>query len=384
MMKPNTKPNVLEPTDFIIRNATASEATLLSDLASRSKAHWPYDKEYLRLCQSVTHVTEDDLRCWPFRVAEFQNKVLGFAAVCPVKGEYMLDHLWIEPEWIGKNVGQALYQDAVRQAKKMGWTRFTIAADPYAEKFYLKMGAKRIGERESKVKPGFFLPLLEFEIDLTLIGDDEVKAIPVKESGEELLDLSTAFSTLRFDWTRDHVQKKSASISLGRRTVGEKLIQAQKLLPKDLQLLVKECHRPMSVQRGFWDGYTAYLRNKFPTWSDSEIYRECSKLNAPLDVAPHTTGGAVDLTLAYQDGKPLDMGTRFNAEPIETENATYTGATNITTEARKNRQILMSVMSKVGFVNYPTEWWHWSYGDKYWALMTSAPAAIYGSKEAIS
>jgi len=31
-----------------------------------------------------------------------------------------------------------------------------------------------------------------------------------------------------------------------------------------------------------------------------------------------------------------------------------------------------------GLVNYPTEWWHWSYGDRYWAMATGAPAAIYG------
>ena len=24
------------------------------------------------------------------------------------------------------------------------------------------------------------------------------------------------------------------------------------------------------------------------------------------------------------------------------------------------------------------EWWHWSYGDRYWALMTGATAAVYG------
>ncbi|MEK8108013.1 hypothetical protein NKG94_28990 [Micromonospora sp. M12] len=29
-------------------------------------------------------------------------------------------------------------------------------------------------------------------------------------------------------------------------------------------------------------------------------------------------------------------------------------------------------------VNYPTEWWHWSYGDRYWALMTGAPQTRYG------
>ena len=31
-----------------------------------------------------------------------------------------------------------------------------------------------------------------------------------------------------------------------------------------------------------------------------------------------------------------------------------------------------------GTMNYPTEWWHWSYGDRYWALLTGAPAALYG------
>ena len=29
-------------------------------------------------------------------------------------------------------------------------------------------------------------------------------------------------------------------------------------------------------------------------------------------------------------------------------------------------------------MNYVTEWWHWSYGDRYWALMTGADAALYG------
>lgn len=364
--------------DINIRNALQEEALYLSELASRSKSYWPYDKDYLQMCRSVTHVTPEDIHSWPFRVAEAQGRILGFAAVCPVKSEYMLDHLWIEPEYIGQGVGILLYLDAIVQAKAMGWTKFTIAADPFAEKFYKKMGAKRIGERESKIKPGFFLPLLEFEIGLTLIGEDEIIQIPVQECGEEMVDLSKVFSNLMFDWDRHNVQKTSANISLARHSIGEKLVAAQKLLPRGIRFLIKECHRPMFVQRSFWDGYTEYLKNKFPSWTDKEIYRECSKLNAPLEVAPHSTGGAVDLTLADEFGVPLNMGTEFNAEPIETHNATYTAAYNISSDALKNRQVLMSVMSKVGFVNYPTEWWHWSYGDKYWAHQSGSAVAIYG------
>jgi zinc D-Ala-D-Ala dipeptidase len=36
------------------------------------------------------------------------------------------------------------------------------------------------------------------------------------------------------------------------------------------------------------------------------------------------------------------------------------------------------VLCREGLVNYPTEWWHYSYGDRYWALATGAAAALYG------
>jgi D-alanyl-D-alanine dipeptidase len=29
-------------------------------------------------------------------------------------------------------------------------------------------------------------------------------------------------------------------------------------------------------------------------------------------------------------------------------------------------------------VNYPTEWWHWSFGDRYWAYATGAGRSHYG------
>jgi D-alanyl-D-alanine dipeptidase len=47
-------------------------------------------------------------------------------------------------------------------------------------------------------------------------------------------------------------------------------------------------------------------------------------------------------------------------------------------EARHNREILCDALTRAGFVNYPTEWWHWSYGDRYWAFVTGAPVAPYG------
>lgn len=49
--------------------------------------------------------------------------------------------------------------------------------------------------------------------------------------------------------------------------------------------------------------------------------------------------------------------------------------------ARANRDVLGDALSAAGLVNYPTEWWHWSFGDRYWALGTGAPSAHYGPWE---
>jgi D-alanyl-D-alanine dipeptidase len=43
-----------------------------------------------------------------------------------------------------------------------------------------------------------------------------------------------------------------------------------------------------------------------------------------------------------------------------------------------NRTILAAATRAADFVNYPLEWWHWSYGDRYWACATDV-VATYGS-----
>lgn len=218
-------------------------------------------------------------------------------------------------------------------------------------------------------------------MEIVLIGDERVRQIPAVDQGEPMIDLGRVFPQLRVDAERRFVQKKSQSIFWVRRQVGEMLVRAQAALPAGISLLIKECYRPLWVQKISFDGYCAELRKQFPDWDEQRIFNECCRLNAPLDVAPHSTGGAVDLTLIDHQGRWLEMGTEFNAEPLATDGATYTRAENISVEAKKNRRFLIEAMTQSGFVNYPTEWWHWSYGDKYWAFMTKTPAALYGSHE---
>jgi D-alanyl-D-alanine dipeptidase len=101
---------------------------------------------------------------------------------------------------------------------------------------------------------------------------------------------------------------------------------------------------------------------------------EASKKVAPIDtiVPPHSTGGAVDVIIMDSSGEILDMGAGFNDLTV----ATYTNYVGVSPVVAKNRKMLVLVMEKSGFVNYPTEWWHWSYGDQYWAAMTGAECSI--------
>ncbi|WP_392960148.1 M15 family metallopeptidase [Streptomyces sp. LN245] len=56
----------------------------------------------------------------------------------------------------------------------------------------------------------------------------------------------------------------------------------------------------------------------------------------------------------------------------------FAGRLGLSGRARRHRDILARAMDGAGFVNYPTEWWHWSYGDRYWALISKADRAVYG------
>lgn len=213
---------------------------------------------------------------------------------------------------------------------------------------------------------------------IILISDPKVLQIPIQENNDQLVDIRD-YPEILLDTRKS---KASNSYFRLRKSVVAKLLEAAKYLPQGVRFLVIEGHRPLSLQKRYFDEYSEELSGFHPDWDKKRIYEEASKFVAPPEIIPpHSTGGAVDLTLATENGKEIDMGTRLNADPEESNNACFTLAANISDSARANRQLLINTMSKNGFVNYPTEWWHWSYGDRYWAYHTNRPFAFFGSVE---
>jgi D-alanyl-D-alanine dipeptidase len=198
---------------------------------------------------------------------------------------------------------------------------------------------------------------------IVLLADPRVAAVPVVECGEALVRLTRHLSPTR---------------ELVRRGLAERLVAAAGLLPRGIGLRVAEGHRTADAQEAIVASYGAGLRALHPHVDDAELRRLTSRFVAPVEVAPHVAGAAVDLTLVDACGDDLDLGTVIDATPEQSDGRCFTAADGIGPDARAHRDLMQRVLGGVGLVNYPTEWWHWSYGDRYWALVTGAAHAPYG------
>lgn len=212
--------------------------------------------------------------------------------------------------------------------------------------------------------------------DIVVMGDPRVTDLPVVESGDDMVDVR-AVTDLLLD--RDKATPDGAYAYL-RRGLVQRLLFAEHCLPSGYRLQLVEGYRPRALQEHYFTGYRRELENLHPGLSSEDSYQLASRYVSPPDFAPHVSGAAIDLTLVDGLGIPLDLGTPVNATPEASAGACYFAAENITGSARHHRQVLAAALEEAGLVNYPTEWWHWSYGDRYWAFTQGRPAAIYGPR----
>ncbi len=156
-----------------------------------------------------------------------------------------------------------------------------------------------------------------------------------------------------------------------------------------LGLFVHDCYRPIEVQRHFHDVWMpGDVREEHPDWTDAQVMEQTERYWAAPSVddnspAPHATGGATDLTLRFlASGELLYMGSIFDDVTAVAHTDHFERGENVTgysdKEARANRRVLYWTMTDEGFVNNPTEWWHFSWGDQMWAKISGAAAAHYG------
>ena len=152
---------------------------------------------------------------------------------------------------------------------------------------------------------------------------------------------------------------------------------ARDRLPSGYRLCVYETYRTHKNQIMEWEKVSLQMRQEHPNISpeSDEFTAICEEFvaNPYTHGSGHQTGAAVDVTLCDDNGNEIDMGTPMNScVPLS-----RTHAEGLTSEQRKNRDLLLNTMQSAGFINYPSEWWHYSFGDRLWAELTNSPIAIF-------
>jgi len=206
-----------------------------------------------------------------------------------------------------------------------------------------------------------------------------VNQVPIEENGERLVDPREVDGRILV--AAAHPWARFAPTAWVRETVARMLGAAQEALAPSYRIQIIEGYRSLDVQKALFLAACEQLRRRHPDWTEEHL-RECANawVAAP-DIAappPHTTGGAVDLTLVDAAGQPVDM----TGPAGWTERTAPTASEAIPRAARAHRRLLCQALSGAGLTNYPGEWWHWSYGEPGWAVRTGQPRAIYGAVEA--
>lgn len=206
---------------------------------------------------------------------------------------------------------------------------------------------------------------------------------PPRECGEPLVDITGRHPRVRFG-AAYLTQGLPGALErcLVRQGVWERLERAVALLPERYSLLVFDGLRPLAVQKALYGQVAEVIRQERPGIGALELEMMLEEfVEKPLKRAarpvPHTTGGAVDLTLCL-DGAPLEMGTGYDAFTALSHTDWYEGACAPGEEMfRDNRRLLYHVMRQAGFASCGCEWWHYGYGERMWAREQGC-APIYG------
>lgn len=201
--------------------------------------------------------------------------------------------------------------------------------------------------------------LIDFD-SVTLVGDDSEPEV-VKISQEDGFFLN---------------DKLSQDFRI-RKTVYEMMQKAQARLPENYFFMIYEAYRPLARQIELWNMAMDHVKKEYPDageqkWRDMAETFVADPYNGIG--SGHQACCAIDVSLCDADGNEYDMGTYCQ----EISPMSVTASADISEEAKKNRKILMDALEAEGLVNYPSEWWHFSYGDHQWAYLIGKTEAYYG------
>lgn len=217
---------------------------------------------------------------------------------------------------------------------------------------------------------------------------DGWKGIPIVECHESLVSLSEIYKARIAVISAYHASGIQGAVpdAYLREGVSERLIKATELLPLNYRFAVLDAWRPLEVQASLFKRMLGKNRDLHPQWSEADLVKLAEQYAAyPSEDEeapyPHSTGGALDITIMDNAGNLLEMGAGFDELSPQTATRFYEERleqgyplSRSEQQALSNRRMLFHALHAVGFTNYHGEWWHFDFGNQLWAVQKGTTA----------
>jgi GNAT superfamily N-acetyltransferase len=151
-----------------IVRAKPKDADAFTEIAHAAKRHWGYPETWIESWRDTLTIRAEFIAANVAWCAMEDARAVGFYLLTSESDGLHLDHLWILPDAMGRGIGRALFEHAVEEARTLGHRMLKIEADPNAEGFYTRMGARRVGETVTVIEgQRRELPLLVCDLQKT-------------------------------------------------------------------------------------------------------------------------------------------------------------------------------------------------------------------------
>ena len=142
-----------------VRAPQPADHERLRELTVESKAHWGYDRDFVRgWAEGLSFETAYER--W---VVEADGEIAAWVALVPPQdGVAVLDDLWVDPAWMKRGLGSLLFGVVADRARELGAARLEWGAEPNAVGFYEKLGGRKL--RDHITEWGRIAPWMGLEL----------------------------------------------------------------------------------------------------------------------------------------------------------------------------------------------------------------------------
>lgn len=229
-----------------------------------------------------------------------------------------------------------------------------------------------VKSKKRRRKIGFYFNFIMYKLGIiSRMSKTYIGMSHVKECYEPLVDIVAHPKIIYNEAT---IEKPV----LLRQNVADKLYRIADKLPDNIYIKIYSAYRSRVRLEEIWKNEIEKIEKENPGMQRGEILSLAKfKVTPPnTNMGGHDTGAAIDLALCDRNGNDLDYGTKYH------ENAQAKSTVVLNAEQKQNRKFLLQLMKSQGFVQQPSQWWHYSYGDRYWAVYKGKRhSAIYGPAE---